>query len=461
MPTGQTTPNSSEGAAPATPQKDSTQSLDALGDGGTALDALHEQTIKSKAPPEEPAPPEELASPQPEAKPVDNGGEGTAGSPDDGKQGGTPEAGAKGSEVGGDVKPAIPPSEKPSESAETKDDLEDIRPPEGTSPKTAEAWEAFKGKARESIKAAEERAKSLAEEKIRIETELKELQEKAKDVLSEEQKKEIEELRKWHAASEIESAPELTSFDSKIAANTDTLLTKLKEAGMVEAQVAEIRKIGIDRVNWEDIKPHLSSTLRTLVDAKVLQHVSLSDERDSKFSELKKDGDAYMAQKRQEREQAEAQARQQFEATVTGYARDKTFDFLKVKDIPRDVSPEEVEALKADNSFAEDMQKSIENWKQHLDDPRMQAELLFGSVMAYKFQRDFNAATKRAKTLEAELNAEREKFAQVQRASGAGRRTGNAPAPPVPAGSQISNEKGEIKKADAALDELAARYLNR
>jgi hypothetical protein len=448
IPDGQNQP-SSKAPEPAAPQKDQTQSLDILGDGGAALDDLHEKAIKSQEP--DPAPADTKPS-----------GEGDAGSPDAGDEGGKTPASDEAPEDDKKRPSAIPEPPKTDDEPETPtDSLEDIKPPEGTSPKTAEAWDSFKTKAREEIAAAEQKATELAEQLDTIKQEKEELAAKAADALTEEQKKEIDELRKWRAASEVDTAPELVSLDSKLSANTDTLLAKLKEAGMSEKQIGDIRELGIDKVNWDELKPHFSSQLKQFVDAKVLQHVNLAEERSTTYSSLKEKGQEFLDQRKQEQEAKVAQQVEALDTAVKEFAAAEHFKFLNEQQVPSDATDEQKKAIAANNEFAKEMRGNIEAWKTNLDDPAMKAELLFGGVMAYKLNRDVHAAVGRIKALEGELKTANEKLDKVKKASGAGRRPAGAQPPTPRPGSQITNEEGKIKSADQALDELAAPYQNR
>jgi hypothetical protein len=449
IPDGQAQP-ASPAPTPAPPQKDQTQSLDILGDGGSALDALHDEALKSKTPTDAPA-----ADPEPK-------GEGDAGDSDAGPEGGKDAEGDPEPEGAKKRPSAIPePAKVDDDPAPKADALEDIKPPEGTSPKTAQAWDAFKTKAREEISAAEAKATELAEKLDQIEQEKKALEEKAAKALTEEQAKEIEELRKWRAASEVETAPELVSLDSKISANTDTLLAKLKEAGMSDKQLGDIRTLGIDKVNWEELKPHFSTQLRQFVDAKVMQHVNLAEDRSSTYSKLKEKGQEYLAQRKQEAEAKVAEQVQALDGAIKSFESAEHFAFLRDQDIPKDATADQKKVIEANNKFAAEMRSNIEAWKQNLDDPAMKAELLFGGVMAYKLNREVHAAVGRIKSLESELKAANEKLDKVKKASGAGRRPAGATPPAAKPGSQIVNENGNLKSAAEALDELAAPYQSR
>lgn len=443
IPEGQAQP-ASPAKEPVTPQKDQTQSLDILGDGGDALDALHQASIKDKT-----------QDPEPKADPA--GGDGDP----EPKSEGDPDA--TDPKDSGKRPSAIPEPPKVDGTAdpEVVDPLEDIKPPEGTSPKTAEAWDNFKAKAREEIAAAKERAEAIVAEKTQLEQQVKELEAKAKEALTEEQKKEIEDLRKWRAASEVDTAPELVSLDSKISANTDTLLNKLKEAGMSEKQITEIRTIGVDKVNWEELKPHFSVQLRQFVDAKVLQHVNLAEDRSSTYAKLKEKGQEFLNQRKQEQEAKATEQVKALDTAVKSFESAEHFKFLQSQPVPEKATAEQRKLIEENNKFAEEMRANIEAWKQNLDDPAMKAELLFGGVMAYKLNREVHAAVGQIKALKQELQTANEKLEKVKKASGAGRRVSGATPPSPRPGSQIVNEDGKLKSAAEALDELSAPYMNR
>lgn len=448
IPAGQSKPASREPKAPAAPQRDPTLSLDLMADGLDALDKLRDQKIKDKTEPVEPTKPAEPAGGNPGGNPDGDKGD-PASVVDPSVEGGKKPA------------PAIPVDDDEVVPGGGKDALGDIKPPEGTSPKTAAAWDSFKAKARAEIDAAAEKAKAVAAEKAALETKVKELEEKAGKAITPEQEKEFAELRRWHAAREVESAPELVSLDSKINANTDTLLAKLKEAGMVEAQLSEIRKVGVTRVNWDELKPHMSSQLRQLVDAKLMQHVNLSEERAETYTKLKATGEEFLKERKAKQEQATRQESEAFDGTARQLAASKPFAFLQDKPVPSDATPEQRKAIEEDNAFAKDMRDSVEQWKTGINTPAMKAELLYGAVMAYRYQRDLKRALAHTKALEAELASEREKFDKVKKASGAGRRTGGATVSAAKPGSDIAREDGTLKSAAEALDELAAPLMNR
>jgi hypothetical protein len=246
-----------------------------------------------------------------------------------------------------------------------------------------------------------------------------------------------------------------------MAANTDSLLAKLKEAGMVEAQISEVRRLGIENVNWEPLKQNMSPQLRLLVDAKVGHQLSLKDDRDETYNKLKSQGEEYLAARKKQETEAREREAKAFADGIAQLSKAEAFAFIRSVEIPKDATAEQRKALEADNKFAAELQKNMEEWTKAADRPETKAELVFGCLYAHKLQRDLDAASARIKGIEAENKQLADRIDAIKRASGAGRSSGSAVAPAAIPGGEIFSQDGKIKPAADALDELAAGIRNR
>lgn len=444
LPGGQQAPAGKK--APAEPQKsiDPSKTLEVVADTGDALDKLRKEAEGDDSSNQDP--------PKPSGD--DKGGSPEAGKPKEEDGDSDPDAGKRKSAI-----PDLDPETPPADDKSGKVGLEQFEVPEGFSKPAAENWNKLKAAAKEAVASVEARLKAAEEERDTLKEERKGLETKAAKALTEEQEAEIAELRKWRNAVEITEAPELKSLDSKLAANTDSLLEKLREAGLPDVEVNKIRQIGVEQVDWDKLRESFSPQLTRFVDAKVSNHITLSEDRAALYKKLKDGSDAYMKQRQEQQtaaQQAEAKA---LEDAITAYSTNDAFSFLREQKAADDATAEQKAQIEEANKFAGEMNELIKGARESLTTPQTQAELLFGTVMAHAFKRREAIAKARVTTLEKELKELTDKIAAIKKSSGAGQshRQSHVRAPERKPGDEIFDEHGNVKSAGEALDELKAQ----
>lgn len=376
-------------------------------DSGAALDALFKQvttpepakdleddeTPPKDEPKPDPAPPKDEPKPDP-APPKD-----------------TPAP---------DAKDTPPPKEPP---APPKDALDEVELPPYSKPKTAESFNEVKRRARETISQQEATIKKL-------ETDLAEREEKLKKSLGEDAEKELNDLRNWRRSADIENdATFRQKFDGKIESNNNAIIAKLKEAGMGDEQIAEIKKLGgPDKINWEGLLEKLPVNLRRFIETKLVNNIELKDERQAEIERVRKDPSKF------EQERVQVQSKALVDSANTFL---KNISWTAIKQVPANATAEEKAKIEADNKVA---QAAVDRVQGALKDysPETFGELAVGTAIAYKLKDD-NVALEKALAAEkessqkvvAERDALKAELEKIKKASRTHRPSTTSPPPPA------------------------------
>lgn len=327
-------------------------------ESSNALDELFKQSTE-ETPAEEPA----AAEPKPSAEPS------AATTPD----------------VKSEVTPAAQPDAKPEPTttpAAAKDALDEVQLPPYSKPKTGEAFDKVKSIAREQLGQRDAEIARLSKELSDREEKLKALptpeQQKQVEALT----KEVEELRNFRRASDIENDPGFKSeYDGKIDANNNLILAKLAEAGMSPEQIDAAKKLGVENVDWDPLLPKLSPALRHLISAKLGANVELRDAKAAAVDAARKEPSKFETQRR------EVQART---LTETANSFLTKMSWTAEKQVPANATPEQKAEIDAHNKTAKEAQALIQTALKDYS-PETFAELAVGTAAAHKFKADFLA----------------------------------------------------------------------
>ncbi len=332
-----------------------------------------------------------------------------------------------------------------------------IEPPPNVKPKTAEAFTQIKTLAKEAVTAAEKRAADAEARAAKLEEDAK-----ASKSLTPETEKELEELRTFRKSLEVESDPQFKEFDTKIAANEEFILSRLKQAGASDELVAKVKEIGVSDVNWDELAGKLPPSLRRIVDAKLVENETIAENKKQAITKAKANVDEFF-KARTEAEAKQTTARQEkTKAEVDRHL--PQMGWLAVKPIPADAKPEEKAALEAHNKLVTETKEDIGQALQD-DSPEMRAVLVLGFAQLKRVRADLAAVQAETaagrKALEAQiatLTKERDdakKFVEKFKGASTARIQSSAP----PSGEPKKVEINHNTDTASALDTLLAAKL--
>lgn len=344
------------------------------------------------------------------------------------------------------VDPPTPPEPKddpaPPAPEPPKDNLDEVELPPYTKPNTRDQFAEVKKRARDTIAAKEAEIEKLRKER-------EEFEQKASAALPPESAKELEELRNFRRSVDIENDPGFKSqFEGKIEANNDSILTKLKEVGMSDAQIDQIKKLGgPDQVDWDSISGKIPAQLKRFIDAKLVQNQDLRDERAAAVEKARKDPNVF------EKQRQETQA-----ATLTKSANEymSQFAWTAVKPVPSNATPEQKAKIEADNALATEAQKTVQAALKDYS-PEVFAELAVGTAAAIKFKKDVEVLTAKAKETSdnlAKITKERDDLkAELEKIKKAGRthRDSTTTVPPAPANPFATSGQDALDKLKSQI----------
>lgn len=281
--------------------------------------------------------------------------------------------------------------------AEKKDELDKIELPAHSSPKAVDSFNALKKSARETQATLQtqlsERDTKLAE----ATAELEKLR-KVSGNVPEDVTKELEDLRKFRVAHDVESDPSFAKFKGEIAANREAIYSKLKQVGYTDENIARIKELGgPESVLWdkkdangESLLERLPIHTRLFLQAKLVDNVNIADRRDAALEAAKADGQKFLSQ-RAEKDSGELLN------TANGHL--KSLSWTAERPIPATATPEQKAEIEAGNKEAKEAMDTV---KMYLSDrsPSRHAELAIGTLLAHRFERQLAAATTKLASVE-------------------------------------------------------------
>lgn len=335
-------------------------------------------------------------------------------------------------------------ADKPTDDKPADDPYGTVKLRSDASPKTRETFEQLKTVAKQREDAA--RAESVAAKQS-----LSELQNKVaeleKRTVPDEVQNELKELRAFRAQFDTERDPEFRQkFDGRVDQNYDAIYGKLKAHGLPDSEIGKLKAYSIQERDSaiENFLSKLPSFDRKYIEAKLLDNINISDEREKALKETRAKADEILKQ----RKDAPAVQTAQRDAKVAEILRPALpkLPWIHVKEIPATAAPEERKRIESENTFAAQMQEALKI--AIIDDsPAVRAEAAIAVPLAQYYRRELTAATEKLTAAQKQLDEIRQAGALSRTA----RSVGNAGKPPVEAPKAPPANSGD------AVDELFAQ----
>jgi hypothetical protein len=343
---------------------------------------------------------------------------------------------AKKAEADAKAAEAAKGAEKPKAPAEEpKDKLAEVQLPPHAKPASHNAFAEIKRVAREEI---------AAKDKVISELQAK-LPKDGQKILDPAIEKELQELREYRKAHDFVNSDEFRKqYVAPIDQNAEAIEQKLRQAGMKDEQIAKIKEIGIDRLDWDKLlAANIPAPARLSLQALLLNREQLREQHTKALEQAKSAPTEYAKKVTEAGKQREAQERAEIVAAADEVLA--KVDWLKPVDIPVSASEEERKSLEERNKFAA-AQKA--RYDSIINDrtPYTHGALVAGTIAAYQFRAERDAFKARMEAAEAEL-------AKVKKSASTARVANSAPAGSTAPSSQPSSI---LKTGEEALDELRA-----
>lgn len=304
--------------------------------------------------------------------------------------------------------------------AAPKDDFDAVELPPHTKPKTAESFFKLKEVARAKVS-------TLEKERDDLKNKLSTAEAKAKEGLSPEQKKEVEELRAFRQKMDVEADPAFKDYDAKVKNNIDSIYSRLEANGFDKAAIERVKELGGPAgVNWDGLTGKISSTLKRYIEGKLFENEDLAEKKKSAIETAKKNANEYL----QGRESAMAKRDDDLVTEANKTWSEEILPkmaWLKVADVEKEKDKDQAVAH---NKLVEQINGDI---KEALADnsPRMKALLIAGYAnsqkMRWEFDRLKSGTDAKIAALEKELSEAKGMVERIKKSS-PGRVNSNAPA---------------------------------
>lgn len=318
---------------------------------------------------------------------------------------------------------------------EPKDKFSEVKLPPYSKPASQSAFDTVKKMAREEIAARDTKIKEL-EAKI-----------PKNGGLTPDVEKEIKELREFRAAHGFQTTKEFKeTYEAPIAANNESILSKLKANGFSDEHLAKIKEIGVDKLDWDPVLEKLPAVAKRAIEAKLLENENLNDKRAKALEEASKSPQQY----EEKQKQAAETAKKEEEQVVTGTVEEilNKLEIVKPKAVPPDASESTKAEIEAHNKFVQDQ---IARKQALLSDrsPQMIGTLVASTIAAYHFKREMESYKAKFEASDSELQ-------KIKKASSTASRRSQAPAAGLP-----EKKTSILKPGKQALDDLAAEQANK
>jgi len=323
-------------------------------------------------------------------------------------------------------------TEKPAEIAPTdqKDAFSDLNPPPHAKPASRAAFDKIKETARAEIST--------------LRTQIEELTAKVPSasakIVTPELETELSKLRDFQRAHDYVNTSEFkTQYVKPLEDANAALDSKLKATGFSAEQIAEAKKIGYDKLDWDEVLRAVPAASRLSLSALLLNREQLTEKKAAALSSAQKSPTEYAAKQAE----AEKVSKAEEEAAIITSADViiKSIKPFEERAIPVNATDETRKQLEADNLFAREQKARFDTILKDRS-PLMFGTLAASAIAAYRYQREAGAFRARAEKAEAEL-------AKIHKSSSTARAARAAPSNPLPKRSEsIFMDGGE------ALDSL-------
>lgn len=311
--------------------------------------------------------PEEKSTPEPEETPVPEPEEKKS-TPDDDKKS-TPDD---------DKKPA--PTPAPEEKAEPEDDFTKVVLPPYTKPKTVESFDIVKRLAREKVSAAEKERDELKKQNG-------ELSAKAASGMTPEVEKELKELREFRSRMDVEADPQFKTYDEEVTKNIESIYSRLKAAGMSDAKIEEIKKLGGPaEVDWDAHRGDLPGPLRRFIDQRLGENEGLADKKNRALTDAKKNATEYLRAKQESDSSTREQATKQTEKAIQELI--PKLGWMEPRKAKAEASEAEKTVIAQHNKLVEESNEFLKDSVSD-DSPEMRGTLALAYVQLQKLRSDY------------------------------------------------------------------------
>lgn len=304
--------------------------------------------------------------------------------------------------------------------AAKKEEFEEVPLPPHAKPATTEAFAKVKLMAKQQIV-------KLTTEKETLESQVKELQTKQTEAgkIPAEVEKELKDLRDFRLSMDVESSPKFKAFDKTVELNNLSILAKLKEANISDASIEEIKKHGVEGVDWEPILKVLPPVVRRFVETKLVSNEEARMNKATAITEAKSNLSTFL----KEQEQAKGETVEARKSSTETHFKEISgkIAWMKKIDPPKGISEEDKKKIEGHNAFVAQMEDEV---KAAMDDdsPEMRAILTLGYVQMLRLQKEvpflkstFEADKKKLETeittIKATLKEKEDFIAKIKKAS--------------------------------------------
>lgn len=282
--------------------------------------------------------------------------------------------------------------------------------PPNASVKSNEAFSQIK------IRAAKEIAAREAElEKLRKEH--SEMQEKLKNPVPDDVRKELEDHRTWRARLDVEADPKFKVFDKTVQETQDFIYSQLKRSPVITDDIiAEIKKHGgPDKVQMDKIFEAIKDpAMQRLIEAKLADIEMAKYNKTKIIEETKKNIDQY----RQDREKAATESLRVHNVETEKHLSGLTsrLDWFKEKPVDEKLPEADRKNLEEHNKFVKGIQGQL---KEALNDdsPEMRAIMLTGMAQLFYLQNVHSGALAKLQAVEKNLAEVTEKYDKLRKGS--------------------------------------------
>ncbi len=243
----------------------------------------------------------------------------------------------------------------------------------------------------------------------------------------------MKELREFRAIHDVEARPEFKQkFDARISANQESIFKLLKDEGLPDAHLDALKKMSDDARDTyleKYVYPNVSAAQRRFIESKLVENVSVSEERKQAIAAARADSEKIIS------EQREAPKKQLIARDTAVATHIKPFlsqlPYLHDREVTATATPAEKAEIEAHNKFAAELRDNLRTAIVD-DSPEVRAE----AALAVPISR---ALARQIKAIAAERDTLKAKLAAIDRASATGGRLGRsaslpgAPAPVKPA----------------------------
>jgi len=239
-----------------------------------------------------------------------------------------------------------------------------------------------------SVQAFNEVKRLAREESAALTAKLKELEAKIpkSGTLPVETAKELDDLRKFRKTHDYRGTKEFVdAYVKPLSENEDRIFGKLKSAGFTDSHIADIKKIGINELDWDAALAKAPSNVKRSIEAILLENETLSEKRDKALKENENNAVNAEAASNEAEKVRTTQEMVQIRAQVDGSLA--PVDWVKDKVVPVGATAQQRTDIEFHNSFAKEQRDRLESVLATRNSPETFADLAASALFAYEFKR--------------------------------------------------------------------------